>query len=345
MHNQRLVGTTFTQPDEVVGWLGAVQAQEYPGAAWGIAQRADGLSSAAIDRAFAQGTILRTHMLRPTWHFVTPADIRWMLTLTSPRVHAQNASYYRKLELDDAVFARASAVLEQALHGGRQRTRAELAALLQQAGVATTDRLRLSYIMMRAELDGLICSGAMRGKQHTYALLVERAPAARSLARDEALAELTRRFFTSHGPATVKDYTWWSGLTTADARAGLDMNAPHLESAVVDGISYWFAPHAPGAPPASPRAHLLPAYDEYTIAYKDHAAILSPEHLQRVVAAFGIVIIVDGQIVGAWKRTLAKDNVVLTLSPFTSLTPAEDQAVALAVQRYGAFLERPVILA
>ncbi len=343
LHNQRLAGTAFTQPDEVVHWLGAVQAQEYPGATWGITQRANDLSAAAIDQAFAAGAILRTHVLRPTWHFVTPADIRWILKLTAPRVHALNASYYRKLELDDATLAQTSAVLERALHGGKQCTRAELATFLEQAGISTSDRLRLSYIMMHAELDGLICSGAMRGKQHTYALLDERVPPAKTLERDESLAELTRRYFTSHGPATVKDFSWWSGLATADAKAGLAMNTSQLETAVVDGITYWFAPHLPASNAVSPMAHLLPAYDEYTIAYKDHSALLDPHYADQVIAAFGIVIVINGHIVGAWKRVLTKNNVVLTLNPFRALTEAESQALALAVQRYAAFLQRPVV--
>jgi hypothetical protein len=343
--NQRLVGAAFTQPDEVVDWLGAVQAQEYPGATWAISQRTNGLSAAAIDQAFAAGAILRTHVLRPTWHFVTPADIRWILKLTAPRVHALNASYYRKLELDDATLAQTSAVMERALAGGKQCTRAELAASLEQAGISTSDRLRLSYIMMHAELEGLICSGAMRGKQHTYALLDERVPPTKALERDESLAELTRRYFTSHGPATIKDFTWWSGLSTADAKAGLAMNTSQLETAVIDGTTYWFAPHLPVSNAASPMAHLLPAYDEYTIAYKDHSALLDPRYADKVIAAFGIVIVIDGHIVGAWKRVLTKDSVVLTLNLFRELTEAESQALDLAVQRYGTFLQRPVVLA
>jgi Winged helix DNA-binding domain len=169
LHNQHLLGTPFDRPEEVVAWFGAVQAQEYPGATWGIAQRMHGLTQATIDQAYAEGAILRTHAMRPTWHFITPADIRWLLALTSPRVHAVNATYYRKLELDAAVLARGAVLLANALQGGKHLTRTELAAALEQAGIirATDDRLRLTYLVMHAELEGLICSGAMRGKQHT----------------------------------------------------------------------------------------------------------------------------------------------------------------------------------
>jgi len=270
LHNQHLLGAPVARPDEVVQWFGAVQAQEYPGATWGIAQRMDGLTQSAIDQAFADGAILRTHVMRPTWHFVTPADICWLLKLTSPRVHAVNATYYRKLELDDDLLARSATVLTNALEGGKHLTRSELAAALEQAGIirTTDDRLRMTYLVMHTELEGLICSGAMRGKQHTYALLDERVPATRTLERDEALAELTRRYFTSHGPATVKDCAWWSGLSTTDVRAGLEMSRSQLETTVVSGKTYWFAPSMPSTPPAAPIAHLLPAYDEYSPALK-----------------------------------------------------------------------------
>jgi hypothetical protein len=346
LHNQHLLGAPFARPDEVVQWFGAVQAQEYPGATWGIAQRMNGLTQTTIDQAFADGAILRTHAMRPTWHFVAPADIRWLLRLTSPRVHALNATYYRKLELDDSVLTRSATVLINALQGGKHLTRTELAAELEQAVMirSTDDRLRLTYLMMYAELEGLICSGAMRGKQHTYALLDERVPTTRTLERDEALAELTRRYFTSHGPATIKDFAWWSGLSTADVRAGLELNRSQLETAIVDGHAYWFRSDT-HATLASPVVHLLPAYDEYTIAYKDHTTILDSEYRDLVVAAFGIVIVIDGQVVGTWKRVIEKDHVLLTLSPFRALSEAEQQALTMTVQRYRGFIGKPVVLA
>jgi hypothetical protein len=347
LYNQHLLGAPFARPEEVVQWFGAVQAQEYPGATWGIAQRMNGLTQAVIDQAYADGAILRTHAMRPTWHFVAPADIRWLLTLTSPRVHAVNASYYRKLELDTAVLTRGATVLTNALQGGKHLTRTELAAALEQAGImrASDDRLRLTYLVMHAELDGLICSGAMRGKQHTYALLDERVPPARMLEREEALAELTRRFYTSHGPATVKDCAWWSGLSPTDVRRGLELNTSQLETARADGQQYWFGPDSGATLKDVHIAHLLPAYDEYTIAYKEHSAIFDPDYRELVIAAFGIVIVIDGQIVGAWKRVIEKQHVLLTLEPFRVLSAVEQQALDLAVQRYGAFLGKPIILA
>src|SRR6266568_1504898 len=241
LYNQLITRQTFEKAGDVVRWLCAVQAQDYAAAKWALGLRMQNSTDEIIEQAFAVGAILRTHVMRPTWHFVSPADIRWLLALTAPRVNAGNASWYRRLELDDALFIRSNAVLAKALQGGKQLTRAELVSVLQRAGIATDELQRFSYIIMRAELDGIVCSGARRGRQFTYALLDERAPQARMLDRDEALAELTMRYFTSRGPATLQDFVWWSGLTVADARTGLEMVTSQLMHDVVDGQKYWFS--------------------------------------------------------------------------------------------------------
>lgn len=344
--NQRLAENPFTTAAEVVAWLGAVQAQDYAGAKWAIAQRSNGLTEATIEETFAAGAILRTHVMRPTWHFVTPEDIRWLLALTAPRVNAAAASYYRKLELDEATFARSNAVLVKALQGGKQLTRPELAVILQQDGIATTDLLRFSHIMLRAELDGVVCSGALRGKQQTYALLAERAPQAKTLERAEALAELTRRYFTSHGPATLPDFVWWSGLTVRDARVGLELARSHLLQEVSNGQTYWRPASSLPIDPVPPRAYLLPAFDEYTVAYKDRTAVLDPLYIGQTNSdVLNPVIIIEGRAAGTWKRKIKKEAVVITLNLFRTLTEAENQAVAIAAAQYGHFVERLVVLA
>jgi len=205
--NHRLERSEFRKPADVVQWLGAVQAQDYAGAKWALGLRAKGLTDADVDRAFDEGTILRTHILRPTWHFVTPADIRWMLALTFRRVHAANAHTYREFELNASVFRRSRKAIERELRGGKDRTRAELASVLRRAGIAAKG-IRLAALMIDAELEGVIVSGPRRGTQFTYALVEERAPRGRTVDREEALAELTTRYFSSHGPATLRDYAW-----------------------------------------------------------------------------------------------------------------------------------------
>ncbi len=345
--NQHIALATFEKPGDEVGWLGAVQAQDYAGAKWALGLRLQGATDDDVEQAFTDGSILRTHLMRPTWHFVTPADIRWILALTAPRVHAVNAYMYRKLELDNALFKRSNAVLAKALHGGRQLTRDELRGVLHKAGIATDGELRIGYLMMRAELDGIVCSGARRGKQFTYALLDERALHAKVLEREEALAELARRYFVSRGPATVQDFAKWSGLTTTDARNGLEAVKAHLRHEVVDDQSYWFSMSRPSAKAVSPSAYLLSIYDEYISGYKDRRAIVDARHAARLWAmgnALSYIIVVDGQIVGTWKRTLRKGEVVIETNIFSRLTKAEKRAVAVAADQYGAFLELPVVL-
>lgn len=346
LHNQHIAGAQFEKPADAVAWLGAVQAQDFAGAKWALGLRMQGATDESIEQAFADGTILRTHVMRPTWHFVAPADIRWMLTLTAPRVNAFNAYYYRKLALDDAVFLRSNAVLAKALQGGKQLTRAELVSVLKQSGIAT-DNLGFLYLLGRAELDGVICSGARRGKQFTYALLEERAPQARTLERDEALAELTRRYFTSHGPATLQDFVWWSGLSTTDTRAGLETVKSQLMYEVIDGQTYWFSPSAPLAKDLSPTAYLLPNYDEYIVGYTDRSASFDDtRHAKKLDARgnilFNHMMVINGQIAGTWKRTLKKNIVVIEANPLTPLSKAETRALATSANRYGAFLHRSV---
>ncbi len=352
LQSQRLAGQAFAEPEEAVRWFGAVQAQEYPYARWALGLRTQDATDAAVAQAVDEGRILRTHAMRPTWHFVTPADIGWLLALTAPRVKAASASYCRRLELDEAIFARSNAALVQALEGGRQLTRAELRAVLEEAGIAPGDSTRMSFILMRAELDGLICSGPWRGKQATYALLDERASQAVRLERDAALAELALRYFTSHGPATLQDYRWWSGLLASDARAGVDLLGAQLDHAVIDGKSCWLPASAPApaarAALAVPAAHLLPTYDEYTVGYTDRSAIFDGAHAdkldEREGALLGNVIVVQGEVVGAWKRTLAKGEATVEARLFRPLTDAESQALAAAAERYGRFHGLPARL-
>jgi len=344
--NQRLTATAFTTAAEVVGWLVAVQAQEYAGAKAALGLRARGLDDDAVERAFAAGDILRTHVLRPTWHFVTPADIRWLLKLTAPRVHQVNGSMYRRLELDEATLRRCSDVITGALQGGRALTRDQLRDALAGAGIATTggharvggldrDGQRLAYIVMWAELEGLIASGPRLGKQFSYRLLDERAPAGGPFDRDAALAELARRYVRSHGPATAADFANWSGLTLTDARRGIEAARPALLREDMDGQVLWFAdaPLPPRAP--SPTAYLLSIYDEYIIGYKDRSAIGSAEDGARLGAmgnALQNVIVIDGRIVGTWRRTLGKGTLGVELNPFRALGESEQIAVTAAAE-------------
>ncbi len=347
LHSQRLDGSRFHSPVEVVRWLGAVQAQDYPAAKWAVGQRTRTATDAAIEKAFNEGAILRTHVLRPTWHFVAREDIRWMLALTAPQVKAANATYYRRLRLDQATLVQAYLTIEKALQGGPggSLTRPDLKLRLEQAGVISSadEPLRCLYILITAELDGIICSGALRGKQHTYALLAERAPDAPAMEREESMAELARRYFTSRGPATLKDFTWWSGLPAADARAAIALNEPVLVEERIDGQTYWRGPMpAQAASVKPPAVYLLPDFDEYVVAYTDRRAIFDPALIKQVDARsnllFNNTLLVDGKVAGTWKRRLKKDSVEVTPNPFSPLSEAKNAALASAMERYSRFL-------
>ena len=338
---QRLAGATFKSPVEAVSWFCAVQSQDYAGAKWALGQRT-GLSEAALDRAFDAGEILRTHVLRPTWHFVTPADIRWMLALTGPRVQRAMSYYSTQNRLDAKTLARARPVIQRALKGGKHLTRAELAAALKKAGIEA-QTVRLGLLVMHEELDGIICSGPRRGKQFTYALLDERVAPTRALTRDEALAALTLRYFTSHGPATVRDFVWWSGLTVKDAKTGLAMVVKALVEESADGLTYWSSPTVrPRIQVPTPVVNLLPNYDECLIAYKDrnnigHVPAPSDPRLKRL-GVFAHQMLVDGCMVGSWRRTVRKNHVELEVVTYRQLTKAERAALDAAVTRHGKFI-------
>ncbi len=348
LRNQRLIGEKFKDPAEVVRWLGAVQSQDFAGAKWALGLRLRNATDAQIESAFNAGRILRTHALRPTWHFVAPEDIRWLLMLTAPRVNAVNAHMYRQLDLSESVLKRSSAVLAKALQGGRQLTRAELAAALERARIRTGESMRLGYIVHRAELDAVICSGARRGKQFTYALLEERAPAAKRLRRDEALALLTERYFASRGPASAHDFAWWSGLTVTDARRGIELVRSKLDRAQVGEVEYWFTESARSRRSASTVAHLLPNYDEYFIGFKDRSAIEPAAAIPFILgnpALNSHILVLDGQVVGGWRRTLKKDHVVVEVMPLVKLARDGQRALRTAMDDYGRFLGLPVQLA
>ena len=346
LHNQFLSQTNITEPGQIVRRLGAVQSQDYAGAKWALGLRLKGCTDADIDRAFNEGRILRTHILRPTWHFVAPEDIRWMLALSAPRVHVANAFMYRQQEVDRNVIKKSYAVLEKVLRGNTHLTRTEIGSALEPAGIKNAAGIRLGYILMSAELDGILCSGPRRGKQFTYALLEERASKPRAWRREEALAEFTRRYFATRGPATLHDFTWWSGLTMAVAKAGIESVHSEFLHEEIDGKTYWFDSSVAPATEESPTAHLLPNYDEYFIGFKDRSAIGEVAKLVGIKANepsfIAHVIILDGQLVGGWKRTLRKDAVQLEFKLITKLTKGQLRALDRAAGRYGDFLQLPV---
>lgn len=279
MRNQRLVGAPLPTPADVVGWFGAVQAQEYAGAKWAVAQRTRGATEGDVEGAVRDGAIVRTHVLRETWHFVLPRDVRWMLALTAPRIKQTMSYYDRQFGLDRRTVERGKDAIARALSGGHQLTRGELSAVLARIKIEATGH-RLGRLVMHAELDAVICSGARRGKQFTYALLDERCPPTPPIARDEALGELAGRYFASHGPALLADFAWWSGLGMADARRAIAIAEPGLSSRSHDDQTCWFVEPV-SAPRGQPPIHLLPRFDEYLVAYRRRDDVVDPALAKR----------------------------------------------------------------
>jgi hypothetical protein len=342
--SQRLTGSPAATPADLVRWMGAIQAQDFLGSLWAIGCRLPDMTEQRIEQAIAERTLVRTWPMRGTVHLVAAEDARWMLNLMAPRVIARSQRVYRQVELDAAVFARSRAVLERTLAGGQPVARGDLYALLEAEGIATANTRGL-HIVGRLAQDGLICFGPREGKQPTFVLLDEWAPNSRTIARDEALAEIVLRYFRSHGPATIADFTWWSGLTASDARAGLAAVAAQLIQRTVDGSVYWSAADGGAADTAMAAVHLLPPFDEYVVSYKDRGAVVDLQDPLVGPGAhhLGPIIVSAGQVVGRWKRTLKKSAVELETTHARPLTDAEQSGLEAAARRYGEFLGLPAI--
>jgi winged helix DNA-binding protein len=343
---QRLAGATFKSPVEAVSWFCAVQSQDYAGAKWALGQRT-GLSEAALDRAFDAGEILRTHVLRPTWHFVAPEDLRDLLALTGPRVAAGLAGRWRELDLPAEVRSRATGVLVSAIAERGPLTRAELGQALQHAGIDPAGQ-RLPHLLMQAELEAVLCSGGLRGRQQTWALLDDRVPPSSApFDRDAALRMLAVRYATSHGPVTERDFGWWSGLTLADVRKGLELGRPDLDALEIAGRRYWFGEPPPADASPGPVVRLLQSYDEFVVAYSESRDLVDPEGLAARMPRgwlLSTVLVVDGRLAGRWQRAIRPDRVEVDVTTFAPLHVAARAALIEEAERFGAFLDLPLRL-
>jgi hypothetical protein len=338
LRNQRIDGTEFSRAEDVVSWFGAVQAQDYQMAKWALGLRMTKATSRSVEDEIDAGSVFRTHVMRPTWHFVAAADIRWMLELTAPRIEIAARPRQRHLELDGRTLNRTTKLIAKALEGENHLTRPELMSTLQRSGIKRSIE-RGIHIMLQAELDGVVCNGKRRGKQFTYALMDERVPETKAMAKDEALAKLATRYFTSHGPAALKDFTWWSGLAAADARTGLESIKSTLVSDAVDGQVYWMQQSV------QPQRHrksvrLLPAFDEFTVSYKDRSASVAPELMKDVTvghAIFRPIVVIDGRVVGVWIRRHVKRAIDIVYTLFEDLSKSEQMLLVRGERQYRHF--------
>jgi winged helix DNA-binding protein len=340
LFNQQIAETKFTKPQELVSWMAAIQAQDYGMAKWAVGLRIPGSDDPIIEKAFNEGKILRTHVLRPTWHFVTPQDIRWMIELTAPRILSSLAHNDRHLSLDRKILRKTNDALAKALEGGKQLTRDEVKSVLQKAKIDTSE-LRFIHLLEHAELDRVICSGPKVGKQFTYALFDEKA-SPKTMDREEALAELTKRFFTSRGPATIYDFAWWSGLSVADTKKGVEMVRQKFKRKMIDGKEYFFRIPPSFKDKMSSSALLLPNYDEYVISYKDRTESIDKKHLPVILkernAVFTNSILINGKIEGIWQRVIKNNSIAVTTRFFSTPGKVKQKLVTAAAVRHCKFL-------
>ncbi len=342
--NQKIGQTANWKAEDIVQWMGAIQSQDYAMSLWAIGIRLGNSTSKQIQNVIDKGIIIRTHVLRPTWHLIPSADIYWMLDLTAPRIKAQIKTRQRSLGLTAEILNKTYSIIEKELSGNRHLTREELILHFNNANIATNEN-RASQIFVSAELDGLICSGPLIKNKQSFTLLEERVPNKIRLSKEESLKKLAEIYFKSHGPATIKDFAWWSGLSLTEARNGQNAIQALLTKSVVDNKEYWCSNPSSISANIDPSVHLLPAFDEYLISYTDRSATI-PTHYQKMTftsnGIFKPIIVINGQVVGIWKRTIKKDKIILETQFIKALTKKNKLLIDKAVLDFGHFLERKI---
>jgi DNA glycosylase AlkZ-like len=342
--NQQIVLTKLKSVKDIVGWMGAMQAQDYNMAKWAVGIRLAGSTEKMIDEAVSSGEIIRTHVLRPTWHFVLPEDIYWMIELAASRFKTSFKSRWKTIGLTETIFKKSNSIIEKALANGKHLTREELVIKLNKAKIPTSEQ-KIFHIMFRAELEGIVCSGSIKNKKQTYASLKERVPESKILKKDEALVKLAEKYFSSHGPATLQDFVWWSGLKVADARQAIEMIKSKFISEKIGEQTYWFSKSFSFPKSNKKSLYLLPAYDEFIISYKDRGAAIPIEDKKKAISNNGIfrpTILINGQVAGIWKRSMKNDKITIETQFFHSVDEAAKRSVKSAAVKYGDFLKKKV---
>jgi hypothetical protein len=316
--NQQIAAQKFKTVKKLVGYMGALQAQDYAMGKLAIGLRLKNITDKPVEKAINHGEIIRTHALRGTWHFVAAEDLWWMLNLSADKIKKQLRTRHKQLELNEKDFSRSFGIISNMMKGGKHITREEIVLRLEKEKFNITEN-RTSFILLQAELEGIICKGKIVNNNHAYTLMDYWIPAKKELTREEAIAKLALKYFSSHGPATVQDFVWWSGLTLTEAKAALNNIKQHLTSLGVASHTYWLTSqtHIPSNHPDS--VYLLPAFDEFIISYTDRSAALAAQHLKKVISSNGIfwpVVVINGQVTGIWKRSFTKDKIAIEMGYF-----------------------------
>ncbi len=344
--NQSISRPSLDRPEDAVRMMGAIQAQDYRAALWAIGLRTRGVTERSVEQAIAERKIIRTWPMRGTLHFVSPLDVRWMLKYLAPHIVARATSRFRQLRLDDATFSRSRGILTKILQGGKRQTREAVYSSLEKNGISCSAQ-RGIHILWRLAQEGLLCFGPHEGRQPTFVLLDEWIPPVKMPPHEEAIAMLAHRFFTSHGPATLKDFIWWSGLKPSVARSGLEDVKGLFQYSIAGDQLFWFETRTKRTRTATKSAHLLPAFDEYLVGYKDRSAVVDSRHARKALPGGGILrptLVIEGRICGTWKRSILKDKIAVETATFARLTGTQRQDIMDAGARFGRFLGKPVLL-
>ena len=347
LNNQQISESKFRKVQDLVHWMGAMQAQDYTMAKWAIGARLPNTTDDMVTEAFHKGEIVRTHLLRPTWHIVSSSDVYWILGLTAPHIKPLLRSRHRNLELSESAINKSKSVIEKSLAGGKHLTREEIMLQLRNAGISTEGQ-RAAHLMLICELDGIVCSGISKGKDQTYTLLEEWIPKPLSFNRENALAELAKQYFTSHGPATIQDFIWWSGLPVKDAKNGLEMVKSDFISVKIDERILWYPTSSPVTEGRNSAAYLLPAYDEFVISYRDRTDSLHSADNKKAISDNGLfrsVIVVNGKVAGIWKRQQMKNKMLIVPEYFRPIALNEKKLIEAESVKYGKFLNQEIEMA
>jgi hypothetical protein len=343
LRNQQITGSHISSPKKLVGWMGAMQAQDYEMVKWAIGMRLPGATVNTIERAIEDGDIIRTHLLRPTWHFVAADDLRWMLELTAPHIKSSMQSRHKQLGLTDKIIAKSNRIIRDCFSNGQPLTRKELVKELENAGFRNEDN-RAAHLFLRAELDGIIGSGPSQKKHHTYILIDERFRQMTTFSREEALGKLARTYFSSHGPATIEDFIWWSGLPVKDARDALEIIRKEFISETIGSQTFLLSENLSFKKEKS-TVFLNPAYDEFLISYKDRSASIKETNQRKAISNNGIfrpVILVNGEVAGIWKRTVQPSKVIIETTFFKKPDHNIKEQTQEAARQFAVFLGKEV---
>lgn len=344
--NQLILSHNINNVKKVVAWMGAMQAQDFKMAKWAIGLRLQKVNEHTVEDAINKGEIIRTHLLRPTWHFVSSEDIFWMLKLTAPQIKSSLKSRHRQLNIDESEIRKCNRILENELRDEKHLTRDQLISRLKQSKIEIKNN-RASHIFLLAELEGLICSGSSKNGKQTYALLEERVKNKIIISKEEALSKLALKYFTSHSPATLQDFIWWSGLPAKDAKSALDMVQSNFISEEINGNKYLINKLYSLSSNNRNSIHMLPAYDEFIISYKDRSASIRMESIRKVISSNGLFrpsIEINGEITGIWKPIRKSNNVVIEIYHFQKQKKIIKNIIEKVALEYGNFLQKKIEL-